>query len=236
MSKTYKTEGIVFRSLKYSETSLILDIYTQDRGLSSYIVSGVRKAKSKMSNVYHPMNIIDLVAYNGNGLARIKEASYAATFERLDRDVIRSSIGTFFVDLLRSSVKEKEANESLYNYIKDTLLALDKGETSLHNLPIRMTIQLSIYLGFQILDNYSSENRYFDLHTGQFIPDEMQHSSVLGEHISEQLHLVMQGSMTHKLSRTDKHKVMDALMDFYKIHVEGFQELRSLPVLRALLS
>lgn len=236
MSKTYKTEGIVFRSLKYSETSLILDIYTQEKGLGSYIVSGVRKAKSKMSNVYHPMNIIELVAYKNDGLARIKEASYAVRYESLDKEVIRSSIGTFFIDLLRSSVKEKEANFPLYNYIKETLLALDSGESSLHNLPIRMTIELSKFLGFQIVNNHSLENRFFDLRTGQFIQDELEHSSVLREDISLQLHEVMEASNSYMLSRNDKNRILDLLMDFYSLHIEGFQELRSLPVLRALLS
>lgn len=236
MSKTYKTEGIVFRSLKYSETSLILDIYTKERGLGSFIVSGVRKAKSKMANVYHPMNIIELVAYKNDGLARIKEASYAIKYERLDRDVIKSSIGTFFIDLLRSSIKEKESSESLYNHIRENLLILDKGDASLLNLPIRMAIELSTYLGFQIVNNYNDSCRYFDLQTGQFISDELEHSSVLDEEISLQLHLVMQAPLTHKLSRIDRHKVMDTLMDFYKVHVEGFEELRSLPVLRTLLS
>jgi len=236
MSKTFKSEGVVIKSLKYSETSLILDIYTREKGMGSYIVSGVRKAKSKMANVYHPMNIVELVAYKNNGLARIKEASYAVKFEKLDRDVIRSSIGIFFIDLIRSSVKEKEANESLYSYISETLMTLDKEESSLHNLPIRMAIELSRYLGFQIVDNFTSDNKFFDLQTGQFISEEIQHTSVLNEEISEQIHKIMQAPMTHKLGRIDKHMVMDALMDYYKIHVEGFQELRSLPVLRTILS
>ena len=227
---------LVFRSLKYSETSLILDIYTREKGLGSYIVSGVRKAKSKMTNVYHPMNIIELVAYKNDGLARIKEASYAVRYDSLDKEVIRSSIGTFFIDLLRSSIKEKEANPPLYAYMKETLLALDKGESSLHNLPIRMTIELTRFLGFQILNNHSADKRFFDLQTGQFIQDELEHSSVQGADISLQLHKVMEAPSRYMLSRDDKNNLLDLLMDFYSIHIEGFQELRSLPVLRALLS
>jgi len=159
MSKTFKSEGVVLRSLKYSETSLILDIYTRMHGMGSYIVSGVRKSKSKSANVYHPMNIIDLVAYHpGESLSRIKEASYAYKYQQLDVDVFRSSIGTFFVDLLKNSIKEREANEGLYSYIRSTLVELDHIQ-QLGLLPIRYALDLAVHLGFQLADNYSEATR-----------------------------------------------------------------------------
>ncbi len=39
-----KTSGIVFRAVKYSETSIITDVYTRDLGMQTYIVNGVRSA------------------------------------------------------------------------------------------------------------------------------------------------------------------------------------------------
>lgn len=215
---------------------MILDIYTQEHGLGSYIVSGVRKAKSKTSNVYNPMNIIDLVAYlPGESLARIKEASYAHTYQKLDREVIRAAIGTYFIDLLRSSIKEKEPNDSLYAYITGTLRQLDHT-SALGNLPIRYAVELAYHLGFQIIDNYSDEAQYFDLQVGSFIDNDIRHNYILNDAISASLHTVMQDPAGANLDKLSRRLLLDALMDYYRLHIEDFKPLRSLPVLRTLLS
>ena len=42
------TRGIVFRTIKYSESSIIADIYTEARGLQSYYINGIRSEKAKL--------------------------------------------------------------------------------------------------------------------------------------------------------------------------------------------
>lgn len=236
MSKTFKSEGVVLRSLKYSETSLILDIYTELHGMGSYIVSGVRKAKSKSANVYHPMNIIDLVAYHpGESLSRIKEASYAYKYQKLDVDIFRSSIGTFFVDLLKNSIKEREPNQALYSYIKNTLLELDEIP-SLAMLPIRYARDLATLLGFQLSENYTEDTPYFDLQAGEFIDNDVRHNYILNEAVSKSLYKSISQGDEVRLDKLERKLVLDALMNYYRLHIEEFKELRSLPVLRTILS
>ena len=62
-----KTRGIIFKALKYSETSLILDIYTEEKGLRNYIISGVRNKKSKLkTGLLQPTMLVEMVAYEKN--------------------------------------------------------------------------------------------------------------------------------------------------------------------------
>ncbi len=212
-----------------------MDIYTQEYGLGSYIVSGVRKAKSSTLNVYRPMNIIDLVAYMpGESLSRVKEAAHAVHYDQLDRDVIRASIGTFFVDLLKNSIKEKERNDALYAYMRETLVSLDSA-TQLANLPILFCLQLSMHLGFQVMDNYDEVYRFFDLQVGQYIPNEESSKYALNDVLSEALHKLMQDPQS-KLDKLSRRLLLDAMMNYYRYHIEGFTDLRSLPVLRSILS
>ena len=42
-----KTRGIVLNYIKYGDTSIICKIYTEQFGLQSYIINGIRKSKSK---------------------------------------------------------------------------------------------------------------------------------------------------------------------------------------------
>ena len=43
----HKTKGIILRSVKYGETSLIVTAFTELFGLQSYLVNGVRTVSKK---------------------------------------------------------------------------------------------------------------------------------------------------------------------------------------------
>ncbi|HRD83510.1 MAG TPA: recombination protein O N-terminal domain-containing protein, partial [Saprospiraceae bacterium] len=60
-----KTSGIVFRAVKYSETSIITDVYTRDLGMQTYIVNGVRSARSKTgAALFQVMSLVEVVVYH----------------------------------------------------------------------------------------------------------------------------------------------------------------------------
>ena len=90
-----KTQGIIFHTKKYSESSLIVDIYTQEKGLRSYIISGVRSKKSKVSaSLVQIMSLVDLVVYHRDDrdLTRIKEIKPAHVYQSLPFDVRKSAL------------------------------------------------------------------------------------------------------------------------------------------------
>lgn len=208
-----------------------------EKGLQSFIVGGVRKAKSKMANVFSPLNIINLVAYHGNGnLSRIKEAAYSYTYTNLNMEVVRSSIGVFLVDLARSCIKEKEQNEALYDYLKNELVQLDTTAQGLADLPLRYCISLASHLGFSLSSDYEEDRPFFDLGSGQFTEADVRKKYTLNKEKSLQLYSLMSNSADFKLNRTDRSELLDELIKYFKIHVEGFHELRSLGVLRTILS
>src|ERR1700746_2887131 len=102
---THKTKGIVLRSVKYGETSLILAIYTEIFGLQSYLVNGVRKSTTKgagRANILQPAALLDLVVYQNplKNLQRIKEFKYALVYHHIFFDVFKNSVALFMVELL----------------------------------------------------------------------------------------------------------------------------------------
>ena len=227
MSTIFKSEGIVFRSLKYSETSLILDIYTKESGLHSFIVSGVRKSKSKMANVYHPMNIIDIVSYvNNNSLSRIKEGSFSYSYIDLNFNIIKSSLGMFMIDLARQAIKEKEVNEALYKFLVDSLKSLDVGKLNMRLLSIQYAIKLASFLGFALSNNYSTDNCYFDLHSGQFINNDIRNPNILNGDSSKLLHLILSDEQDIPSNKIERNYLLDQLITYYKLHVESFKRIK----------
>ena len=87
-----KTKGIVLRSVKYGETSLVVTIFTELAGLQSYLVNGVRQTSSKgnvKAIMFQPSAILDLIAYHNEfkNLQRLKEFKWSYLYQHVLSDV-----------------------------------------------------------------------------------------------------------------------------------------------------
>ena len=57
----YTTDAIVLNNRKYSDSSLICNLYSKDYGKLSIIAKGVRKVKNLNGAILQPLNHINLV-------------------------------------------------------------------------------------------------------------------------------------------------------------------------------
>jgi len=66
----HKTRGIVFKTTDYSESSVIVQVFTEKFGLQAYLINGVKKPRAKISrNMLQPLHLLEMVVYhkpNGN--------------------------------------------------------------------------------------------------------------------------------------------------------------------------
>ena len=237
----FKSIGIVFRTVKYSETSLILDIFTREKGMRSFIVSGVRSSKSKnKASLYQHLNILDLVAYDkDNKLARIKECKIEHYYQRLTFDVVRSSIGLFLLEVCKNAIKEKEENIELFDFIYNRLALLDSEIPLNFGLfPIKFLLELSQYIGFLPYSNHGPNNSFFDLYNGRFIPEMTEQKYVSSKEVSTQIAIITKTEMTQlntlSIPKNLRNQIIDDLIIYYRLHIEQFKELKTLQVLRTI--
>ena len=130
-----KTEGIVFRTTKYSETSVIASIYTEQFGLQGYMINGVRgKAKSNSkSSSLQLLSILSMEVYKkeNKNLNRIKSFESAVVFKEIPFDVVKSSLTLFLAEVLNRTVVEEECNSPLYHFVRNSILELDGAKNNL---------------------------------------------------------------------------------------------------------
>ncbi len=240
--KLYKTIGIVFRTLKYSESSIIADIYTQDKGLKSYIISGVRSGKtSGKASLLRPLNIVDLVAYDTDGdkLSRIKEVSLNAHYKKVNYDIVTSSMALFMLEVCRNALMEKETNEPLYHFIISWLHFLDQTDNYSPCYHLLFMIELSGYLGFGPMLNHSKETPIFDLMEGSFCEVVTDHRYFIEKErahlISQLCQLSRENLPEWKVSKSYRDLLVEDIIIYYRLHILNFKELKSLEVLRRVL-
>ncbi len=233
-------QGIICRSVKYGESSLILDIFSGDVGMRSYIIGGVRtkKASSKQSTL-QVMNLIEIVAYdkglNKEGLLRIKEVRYNKIYKSIPFNIVKSSIGIFLIELSRNSIRASDDYKSLYDYMYDQLVSLDNMDEGLPHFHIRYLISFASLLGFGMNNNHSQTNRYFHLVEGEFVGALSDHRYCMDEEQSSYFNQYLNYEQVD-VPREFRKSILSRLIDFYRYHIDQFGELKSLEVLNSLYS
>lgn len=241
--KTFQSTGIIFRKIKYSETSLIVDIFTREKGIRSFIFSGVRKAKAKVSAaMIDHMNIVNIVAYDKDNdkLARVKEIHLEYPYRNITTDVIKSSLGIFLLEMTRDCIQEKESNEELFDFITGWYQYLDSCEHQLSCFHLMYLLGLSRFLGFEPMNDYEDEVRtQFNLMDGNFVHISNTSKYLVPVDRSIFIRQLLEADMRQleyiRIPKAIRDALLSDIIKFYRLHVENFREPKSLAVIQAVL-
>ncbi len=232
-----KTRGIIFKALKYSETSLILDIYTEEKGLQKYIVSGVRSKGAKMKmGILQPTTLVEMVAYSRDtkNMHRIKEIKAAHIYQSLPFDVLKGTIGLFMVELAQKTIKEQEANQDLFDFLYNQFVALDQAPTLPSNFHLSFMLILTEHLGFTPNGSWSPETPYLDMKEGTFVELEPLHQYAPSKMVSENISLFLEGKEPN-ITRKERQRLLENCITYYRLHVENFTGLNTHTILKEVL-
>lgn len=234
-----KTKGIIFRSLKYSETSIIADIYTKTKGLRTYIISGVRSKKARVSaSLLQLMSLVDIVAYHREDkeMTRLKEIRPAVIYQSIPFDVFKGAVGMFMIEVAQKAIKEKEENAPLFYYLYDSFCYLDATEESVSNLHLHFILHLTTFIGFRPGGVCDEDTPYFDLKEGFFSAVMPNHIDYLDEEQSQLLFQLLEVNRMEahsiKLTRSQRNDLLENLLLFYRLHIENFPTINSHGILK----
>src|ERR1035437_5213843 len=153
----HQTKGIVLRTVKYGETSVIVSVFTELFGVQSYLVNGIRTSGKSSSKValFQPAAILDLEVYHNElkNIQRIKEYKWAYLYKHVLTDVTENAVAMYMVELLQKSMKQPEKNPDLFHYCEDSFVQLDGAEAAvIANFPIYFCLHLAHFFGFRLQD------------------------------------------------------------------------------------
>lgn len=232
-----KTQGVVLNSIKYSESSIITRIYTQELGLLSFLVHGVRKRKARIpASFFQPFTILNLdISYKPkSNLQNIKEVTLAQRTDELHTDIRKSTIALFLAEVLHKSLEEEQQDKGLFEFLELSITFLNSMESSFANFHLIFLLQLSKYLGFYPDQNTVRGNRYFNMESGLFEANPF-HNQFLDESQSELLKTLMQISFlereSFRINAKERKELLNQLIRYYQLHLSGMNEIKSQKVL-----
>ena len=237
-----KTRGIVLRTKKYSETSVITDIYTEAKGLRSYIISGVRSKRAKVgAALLQIMSLVDIVAYHRDDkdLTRLKEIKPLYVYKTIPFDFRRSAVGMLMTEVTRKTIHEQEEQPELFDFLLKSFLFLDETSESIANIHLQFLLNLTEYIGFMPSDSFSEETPYFDLKEGCFSPINPAHQYWLEKDLSELFSLLLHApkEQVHSIimTREQRRNLLRHILDYYRLHIENFPTINSHEILEEVM-
>lgn len=233
-----KTQAVVLRRIPYNEHSYIISFYSLENGRLDGIQYGIKTGKRNSGLAYfEPLNVVDLVIDKkaGKSLYRIIEAKVNLNSSMGMVDPAKNAVAFFLAECLYRIFRESTVDKELYFFIKqsaDLLHSLQKGIANFH---LVFLFEMTKYLGFYPNVENGSDIKYFDMVNGIFVSTKPMHSFFLAPNESIMLMKLsrMNYSNMHffQFSRHDRIRILNQLLDYYRIHVPEFGTISSLSVL-----
>ena len=241
MANYHHSKGIVLSSLKYGDSSRIVRIYTDGFGLLGFLVNSVGSKRGVVrSSMLLPLTLVELVhTHKGEGkLERIKEAKLDLTYTAIPYDPVRNAVALFLAELFTKSLREEEANEAKFEFVRGACLALDTLDELPAAFHLAIWAKLTQYLGFGPEVKKVSGDQFFDLQDGAFLSEpSLLHpffDAATSQHLRDALAWDFEGPL--HIPKAGRRSLLEGLERFMNIHLDGFGTFKSLKVLGELFA
>lgn len=238
-----KTRAVVLQAIKYGDSQLIVEVFSENMGRLSFIVRAPKSPKAKIKRqFFQPLMVLNIeFEYRAKaGLQKLKDVGISIPFIDISCSSYKLAISMFLSELLKYATKNEQQNEPLFRFLIESISWLDHATGNFANFHIVFLIRLTFFLGFSPNVESGTEGKYFDLEDGCFVPYVPAHRRYLSEGDSIKLLTLFRLSYKtmhlYTMSRIDRNRCVEVILEYYKIHVPGFPELKSFSVLQELFA
>lgn len=230
------TKAIVLRKIKYNDSSLIIDVFTNIEGRKSFFLKGILAGKrTKFKNSYfQPLSQI-LIKYNKRERKKINfliDCRLNVQCQNLYMDYYKSSIILFLNEILNMCLIEESSNKNLYHFLESSLKWLNEND-KISNFHIIFILKLLEYLGISPnLEKFNSE--FLSFENGSFEDTKPEGLYAEGESIKQIIRLLgmkFDDCYLLTISQLQKREILKILLEYIEYHVHGFKKPNSLDIL-----
>ena len=235
------SSAIVLSKVRYRDNDLIIKCFTRDLGVVSYMVKNIsvsKKSKNKFA-FFQLLNIIDLETnFNPNrSIQYIKDLKIKYRFKSLHTNIYKSSVVMFLSEILSTIIHNEIEDVELFDFIENSLIWYDQFEDS-SAFYLIFLMKITNYLGFYP-DCTNMNYNYFNLEEGLFENSKNSKYVISGDELVLFKTILGIKFDSNKLPFIDKLKKKDILKNiliYYKLHVDGFKDPKSLKVLNQIFA
>lgn len=233
----YQSRAVALSYIKHGESSIIAKIFTEEKGLQSFIIKGVRSKKSKKKLGY--FQALQLSTINANFQVK-KNLQYLIDINLFnpsnlqELNMPKKFISIFIAEVLSKVLQEGGKDAALFQFVWDLKTNLDQSENINTNLPIIFLLDLSKFLGF-LPFNKQNDNGYFDLEAGEFTSNNIS----LKHYINKENSFYLRELLNKKdvsIPYINRNSILLHLIDYYKLQHHELKNMTSHLIIESLRS
>ena len=205
---TISTRAIVLNNFRYGDSSLIVDLYTENMGRQTIFVRGAFSKKSQIrSALFNPLHLLetDLHHRANRQMQRISNVQVFYPFQNIPYNPVKGCITQFISEILYKTLKEEESNHELFNFLLNTIQTLDLNECGTANFHLVFLVHYSRYLGFYL--------KYEKL-LPQLFAMSFENLDFL------------------QVNHNQRNRLTEYLLSYYSTYIDNFGKLKSFSVLQ----
>ena len=222
--------AIVLKRFPYSDTSLIARCFVKDLGKVSFIVHGAHRKKSPMGAYFQPANCLNLVYYfkENRDLQTISKASFDYSWSNIPKDLKKISYAMAMIELTDKCLTDNDSHNNLYSELFSSLKGVENSNSQLNVIYWHYQYSLLTFLGFKP-DFQQSELDFIPLPN----PFEGPNSKDIFNYFEKGKQIT---DKKFEITAKDRRVISNYLNVCLGIHFEGVKNLKSLKILREILS
>ena len=231
----YKSRAIALSYLKQGESSIIAKIFTEEKGLQSFIVKGVRarKAKKKLG-LFQPLQLLSINATHlpKNSLQYISEIALEHNPINDGINMKKNFITLFVAEVISKVLLETEKDKALFKYIWELKIDLNSLGKIDSNFPLIFLIRLAEYLGFSP-SKEQINGIYFDMEIGQFTNNKKQLNYFVEKENSNYLKELLRNKDIN-IPYKNRNQILLHLIKYYKLQHHELKNMTSHLIIESL--
>ncbi len=233
---------IALRTVRYSDRHAILRAYSLERGPVSLLVpAGAGREASRRRALLMPLSVAQCKAdiRPTRDIHPFTDLMPLAPSMTIHANPVKTSLALFTAELLSGVLREGEADPALFDFLVETIRTLDTEPASrLANFHLAMLRRLTRFLGIEPDFGSWSNGRVFDMTDGIFRPFPPSHGRWIDSSLASAVHalgrLNYRNMHLFRYTRQQRNDTLDAMLQYYSIHLVRLDALRTLAVLRTL--
>ncbi|MDD7318572.1 MAG: DNA repair protein RecO C-terminal domain-containing protein [Prevotella sp.] len=236
-----KTRAIVLHTLKYGERKMIVELLCRETGRTACIVGVPKTPRGRVQKqAFQPLTMLEaeLDIRHNVQLQHIRDLRMSLPFSSIPFSAEKMSIALFLSEFLYHATRGEQCNESLFDYVENSITWLDGCEPPFANFHLVFMMRMARFIGFYPNVEDYREGDFFDLRDAMFVCEAPLHRDYLSasdaQRLSQLVRMDYNTMRLFRMSHTDRDRIAEGIVRYYRLHVAGFPELRSLAVLKEL--
>lgn len=231
-------KAIILQNIRHADKKHILKIFSKQHGTLT-VAARVGGASSKVkSGALLALNLveIELSLKQNKEIHVVSGISCYYVQSTISASIYKLTIAQFLNEVLLKCLKEQGPNLHLYEFIETCIKFLNESDEEYINLHLYFLHELTKYLGFEPQNNFHSQKPFFDCREGKFTDLSLSMPLGLGREDSLLFSEFMSvNKLKANLSNLQRQQLLEIYLAYYKLHIPGFNDLKSLEVLREVL-